>query len=106
MKLLGKQFLQNTLPNVLASSIRHLERCLRKRRVTAVCSPLPYVMPSSTSPDYSEHSDSSEQPTDFSVETTLRVIPSSQPVVNNQLPSAEQPFLPEPASIADRILAF
>ena len=69
------------------------------KRVSAVFSHFPYVMPSSTSLDYSEHSDSSEEPTDFSVETSLPVTPSSQSVVSNQLP------LTEPASIAERILS-
>ena len=55
--------------------------------------PLPYVLPSSTSPDYSEHSDSSEDPTYIPVEKFLPA------VVSNQLP------VTEPASIAETILS-
>ena len=70
-----------------------------KRTVPPVLSPLPHVLPSSTSPDYSENSDSSEDPTYIPVETSLPVIPSSQSVVSNQLPVTE----PAPIMLLSRL---
>ena len=87
----------------LDQTSREISDQVAQRVVPAVFSPLPYVMPSSTSPVSSEKSDSSEPPTYFQVvtfSTAVPVIPSLQPVVSkNQLPSTE------PASIAERILS-
>ena len=74
-----------------------ISKQVAKRAVVApVFSPLPYVMPSSTSPVSTENSDSSDPPTYLQVVTSSTTLPV---VSKNQLP------LTEPASIAERILS-
>ena len=93
------------LPKRFTKRARQLDQAARelpaqaaKRIIPAVFSPLPYVMPSSSTPDFSENSDSSEDPTYLAVEKTLPV-KCSLHAVSNQLPETE------PASIAERILS-
>ena len=59
----------------LDQTSREISDQLAQRVVPAVFSPLPYVMPSSTSPVSSENSDSSEPPTYLQVVTSSTTLP-------------------------------